>query len=90
MKYLVSVITDGTELATPGEMAAIDAFNDRLTRAATSWSSHLDRPTRDCALRPAGRTGQIQSAAELSPGRAPLGAGLPPNRRPGAAAARRS
>jgi hypothetical protein len=31
MQYLVSVIADGTELATPGEMAAIDAFNDRLT-----------------------------------------------------------
>jgi hypothetical protein len=30
MRYLVSVIADGTELAKPGEMAAIDAFNDRL------------------------------------------------------------
>jgi len=30
MQYLVSVIADGTELATPGEMAAIDVFNDRL------------------------------------------------------------
>ena len=30
MQYLVSVIHDGTELATPGEMAAIDVFNERL------------------------------------------------------------
>jgi hypothetical protein len=30
MRYLVSVIHDNTGLATPGEMAAIDAFNDRL------------------------------------------------------------
>lgn len=36
MRYLVSVIADGTELATPGEMAAIDTFNDRL-RAQGYW-----------------------------------------------------
>jgi hypothetical protein len=30
MQYLFSVIHDSTELATPSEMAAIDAFNDRL------------------------------------------------------------
>ena len=30
MQYLVSVIDDGAGLATPTEMAAIDAFNDRL------------------------------------------------------------
>jgi hypothetical protein len=30
MKYLVSVINDTADLATPEEMAAIDAFNDRL------------------------------------------------------------
>ena len=30
MRYLVSVISDSTELATPGEMALIDTFNDRL------------------------------------------------------------
>ena len=30
MQYLVSVIDDGTGLATPTEEAAIDAFNDRL------------------------------------------------------------
>jgi hypothetical protein len=30
MQYLVSVINDSSELATPDEMAAIDAFNDRL------------------------------------------------------------
>ena len=30
MQYLVSVIDDNAGLATPDEMAAIDAFNDRL------------------------------------------------------------
>jgi hypothetical protein len=30
MQYLFSVIHDSTELANPSEMAAIDAFNDRL------------------------------------------------------------
>jgi hypothetical protein len=30
MQYLVSVIDDNTGSATPTEMAAIDAFNDRL------------------------------------------------------------
>jgi hypothetical protein len=30
MQYLVSVIDDKTGSATPAEMAAIDAFNDRL------------------------------------------------------------
>ena len=30
MQYLVSVIHDKTDLATPDEMAAINAFNDRL------------------------------------------------------------
>ena len=30
MQYLVNVIHDAAELATPSEMAAIDAFNDRL------------------------------------------------------------
>ncbi len=30
MQYLVSVIHDQATLATPSEMAAIDAFNDRL------------------------------------------------------------
>jgi hypothetical protein len=30
MQYLFSVIHDSTELSTPTEMAAIDAFNDRL------------------------------------------------------------
>ncbi|MDJ0356661.1 YciI family protein [Paenarthrobacter sp. PH39-S1] len=30
MQYLVSVIHDKLDLATPAEMAAIDAFNDRL------------------------------------------------------------
>jgi hypothetical protein len=36
MQYLVSVITDSTELGNPGEMAAIDVFNDRL-RAHGNW-----------------------------------------------------
>jgi hypothetical protein len=30
MQYLVSVIYDKADLATPEEMAAVDAFNDRL------------------------------------------------------------
>ena len=36
MQYLVSVIDDGTGLATPTEDAAIDAFNDRL-KAEGYW-----------------------------------------------------
>ena len=36
MQYLVSVIYDTTGLATPDEMAAIDAFNDRL-QAEGHW-----------------------------------------------------
>jgi hypothetical protein len=36
MQYFLSVIADGTELATPGEEAAIDTFNDRL-RAKGYW-----------------------------------------------------
>ncbi|MDH6115015.1 hypothetical protein P3T36_007304 [Kitasatospora sp. MAP12-15] len=36
MQYLVSVITDATELATPQEQAAIDVFNDRL-QAEGHW-----------------------------------------------------
>ena len=36
MQYFVSVIADGTELATPGEEAAVDAFNDGL-RAQGYW-----------------------------------------------------
>src|ERR1039458_5317116 len=36
MQYLVSVIDDAAGLATPDEMAAIDAFNDRL-RAEGHW-----------------------------------------------------
>ncbi len=36
MQYLLSVYADGTELATPGEDAAIDTFNDRL-RAQGYW-----------------------------------------------------
>jgi hypothetical protein len=36
MQYLVSVIHDAPDLATPDEMTAIDAFNDRLI-AAGHW-----------------------------------------------------
>jgi hypothetical protein len=36
MRYLVSVITDTADLATPEEMAAIDTFNDRL-QAEGHW-----------------------------------------------------
>jgi hypothetical protein len=36
MQYLLSVIDETTGLATPEEMAAIDAFNDRL-RAQGYW-----------------------------------------------------
>ena len=36
MQYLVSVIDDKTGSATPDEMAAIDAFNDRL-EAEDHW-----------------------------------------------------
>ena len=36
MQYLVSVIDDTAGLASPGEMAAIDAFNDRV-KAEGNW-----------------------------------------------------
>jgi len=36
MQYFVSVIADSTELANPGEEAAIDVFND-LLRAKGYW-----------------------------------------------------
>jgi hypothetical protein len=36
MQYLVSVIANSTDLATPDEDAAIDVFNDRL-RAEGHW-----------------------------------------------------
>lgn len=36
MHYLISVIADSTELASPEEMAAIDVFNDRL-QAGGHW-----------------------------------------------------
>jgi hypothetical protein len=46
MQYFLSVIADSTELATSGEMAAIDAFNDRL-RAQGYWvyANGLAEPT---------------------------------------------
>lgn len=36
MQYLISVLTDSTDLATDEEAAAIDAFNERL-RANGQW-----------------------------------------------------
>ena len=36
MQYLVSVINDSSDLATPDEMAAIDVFNERL-QAEGHW-----------------------------------------------------
>lgn len=36
MQYLLSVIAEGTELASPREMADIDVFNDRL-RTQGNW-----------------------------------------------------
>jgi hypothetical protein len=46
MQYLVSVIDDGTGLATPTEEAAIDVFNDRL-KAEGYWvfAGGLGAPT---------------------------------------------
>jgi hypothetical protein len=46
MQYLVSVIHDSTDLATPDEMAAIDVFNDRL-QAEGHWvfAGGLGSPT---------------------------------------------
>jgi hypothetical protein len=37
MQYLVSVIDDTTGVATPDEMAAIDAFNDDRLQAEGYW-----------------------------------------------------
>ncbi|HEY4990697.1 MAG TPA: YciI family protein [Nakamurella sp.] len=37
MQYLVSVIDDTAGLATPDEMAAIDAFNDDRLKAEGHW-----------------------------------------------------
>src|SRR5262249_10973154 len=46
MRYLVSVIDDKTGSATPTEMAAIDAFNERL-RADGHWvfAAGLESPS---------------------------------------------
>jgi hypothetical protein len=43
MQYLVSVIHNKTDLASPDEEAAIDVFNDRLRRAAMSPAAFADR-----------------------------------------------
>jgi hypothetical protein len=47
MQYFVSVIADGTELAMPGEMAAIGAFNDRLR--SMSLDGYVADPNDDVA-----------------------------------------
>src|SRR4029453_2110827 len=46
MQYLVSVVDDNTGSATPTEMAAIDAFNDRL-KAEGHWvfAAGLESPS---------------------------------------------
>lgn len=36
MQYLLSVMADGTEVAPPGEMAAIKAFNARIREGSSS------------------------------------------------------
>ena len=60
MQYLVSVIADGTELAIPGEMAAIDAFNDRLT-AEGHWvfAAGLGSPSTATVVDNRGEQGMI-------------------------------
>lgn len=46
MRFLLAVLAEGTELATPGEIAAIDAFNDRL-QADGHWvmAAGIEGPT---------------------------------------------
>ena len=45
MQYFISVIAEGTELADPGEMAAIDVFNERLrTRGYWVYANGLADP----------------------------------------------
>jgi hypothetical protein len=48
MQYLVSVIADTPGLATPDEMAAVDAFNDRLI-AEGHWVFGAGRAAPDSA-----------------------------------------
>jgi hypothetical protein len=55
MQYLVSVIDDGTGLATPTEEADIDAFNDRL-RADGHWVFAGSAGARSRAWRTTGRS----------------------------------
>jgi hypothetical protein len=46
MQYFVSVIDDGTELATPGEIAAVHAFNERLrTQGYWVYANGLAEPS---------------------------------------------
>ena len=46
MQYLVSVIYDTADLATPEEMAAIDAFNDQLqTKGHWVFAGGLSAPS---------------------------------------------
>jgi len=72
MRYLVSVIDDTAGLATPDEMAAINAFNDRL-KAEGHWVGYRSSgPALHQALPP----GSAASApTELDPDEARLGLG---------------
>jgi RNA polymerase sigma-70 factor (ECF subfamily) len=54
MRYLVSVLDDNTGVATPTEMAAIDAFNDRLQAEGL-------------LLTEARRTSRVSASGELVP-----------------------
>lgn len=62
MRYLVSVIDDNTGTASPGEMAAIDAFNDRLrTNGHWVFAGGLGAP--DTATVIDNRDGKAKSAS---------------------------
>ena len=64
MQYLVSVIDDTTDLATPDEMAAIDVFNDRLV-AEGHWvfAGGLGAPEHGHRHRQPGRRGGVHRRA---------------------------
>lgn len=51
MHYLVSVIADGTEVALPGQMAAIDAFNDDRHKAEVLRMARSSRTIRSSPAR---------------------------------------
>ena len=67
MQYLVSVIFDKAGLATPDEMAAIDAFNDRLV-AEGHWvfAGGLAAPSTATVIdNRGGATPQVAQASEF-------------------------